>query len=416
MKKQEWINRFLAHLDARPDIGAQRRRKYAGELVYIAELCPCDFEKARKKDIEVLIAKVRTARKHKRVPDKTAPNGYHIKLGNTISDSTKASYFTTVKVFWRWLRNAEALDQGKEEPYNINVPGDYPPEVRWITKRGLRIGSAIQSKDEFLTDEEFTRLLQHAAPKYRALWSILREKGPRISEVLTCKVKDFKQVDENTGLLKLAAHIRGKTKHAQRTVGLCDSMPFLLRWLNDHPERDNPEAWLFPNHTACNKVNDRLTSASSVVSLKRTAKRAGITKRVWNHMFRHESITRARGELRLGDGIVKQEHGLSPSSTVLANYSKLTDDDANQAYFEAKGVRKPGRKFVDNTKPKQCPWCHELNPFVNQYCDACTRPLDPTKIEERVQLDTMARAAGAWMVKNHPEVFKEFVEHVKSVT
>lgn len=401
MEKKIWIKDFLTHLEARSDVGEGRKKKYRTQLKYISEWCPCDFEKATRKDIEKLVARVNTARVKRVIKDKSSPDGCLIVEGKEFSDNTKCDYYNTIKTFWKWLRNAEA----GEEKYEVGT-SEYPLEVKWIKRKGLRLKSAVASKDEFLTDKEFERLMRQAPDsRYRALWAVLREKGPRITELLTCKIHDFKMLDEDTATLMVAQNIRGKTEYSRRTIGLTTkSIPFITQWLNEHPEGTNPDAWLFPGQTG------HLTGSAALVTLKRAAKRAKIRKRVFHHLFRHESITRSRGELNIGDGSVRAEHGLSPTSKVLANYSKLTDDDANRAYFEATGFWKPGVKKVDKTKGKNCPWCGDRNPFTNEYCAKCAKPLDPSTIQEYIVENKVARLCVAWMDKEQPGLFDKFTE------
>lgn len=399
MKNELWIRDYLTYLDARADISASRKSKYRGQLGYIAEWCPCDFDKAGREEIEAVVAAALKGKARYSYPARGG-KGRVVRLGGEFRDSTKSAYLETIKIFWRWLRNREA---GKE----LYDDGEYPPEVKWIKQKGLRITSAVKSKDEFLTDEEFERLLRAGLPKYRALWSLLREKGARINEVLSCRVGDLQLLDENTATLKIASNIRGKTIYSKRTIGITDSLPFILKWLDEHPEGKNPSAWLFPNN-GHNQKNARLSSDAALRTMHRVAKKARIKKRVWHHLFRHEAITRARGELNLGDGPVKTEFGLSPSSKVLANYSHLTSDDANRAYFEAKGVWKRGRKTEDKTKPKVCPWCGHPNGFTQSYCDKCAKPLDPSRIEDFVLKGKVAGIAVAWMEAKQPKLFAEF--------
>ena len=253
VNNEEAIRKFLAYLSARPDISQNRYKKYKGQLKRLSEWCPCPFENATREDIEILVSRI---------------------LKSQLSDWTKYNYFSTIKIFFRWLRKTE----------------EYPPEVRWITRKGLRLGSAVSSKAELLTDEEFHDLLLCAPDaKYRALWALLREKGPRIGEALSCKIGDLEIIDHDTATLRIGAHIRGKNRYSARTIALVDSLPFLTRWLNVHPQGKDPNAWLFPNNQ-----NRRLSDSGALSVLKLAAKKAGIQKRVWHHLFRHQSITEAK--------------------------------------------------------------------------------------------------------------------------
>lgn len=408
-KNQDWNERFLIHLDSKPDIGIQRKKKYISQLKYIAEWYPGeDYAKATKHDIEQLVAKVLKGKVHrvKKQPDGTVKA---VPTKQDMADASKSDYLTAIKSFWRWLRNEEA---GKQI-YNPEDPHQYPPEVMWIRKKGLRIKSAVQSKEEFLTDEEFDRMLRAADLKYRALWSILREKGPRVNEVLTCKIKDFNLIDTETATLALAHNIKGKTEYSKRVVGLADSVPAIKWWLEIHPNRNNPEAWLFPND-GNNHRGGKLTQAAARMKLQRTARKVGITKRVWHHLFRHEAITKAKRELNLSDDYIKLEFGFSDETKVMGNYKKLTNDDSRMAYFVAKGKIKVGDKPKSRTEIKKCQWCGCVNPFTSDYCKECARPLNPADIQKLVEVNELGKVLAAWIMKEEPEILKRFSEFYKT--
>lgn len=67
-------------------------------------------------------------------------------------------------------------------------------------------------------------------------------RGLRIRELAGIKIKDV-VFDEENRELKARIRINGKT--GERVVTLRMSVKYLLAWLEKHPLKDNPDAYLF---------------------------------------------------------------------------------------------------------------------------------------------------------------------------
>ena len=85
-----------------------------------------------------------------------------------------------------------------------------------------------------------------------------------------------------------------------------------------------------------------------------TAKRAGITKHVHPHLFRHSRAT-ALLRMKVPEADVKKLLGWSPGSQQLTRYSHLTSRDALHSLLTANGISVPredqvGRVQVDEEK------------------------------------------------------------------
>ena len=131
---------------------------------------------------------------------------------------------------------------------------------------------------DVLSKEEIKSFLAVASVDIRfyCMYSILYSAGLRINELLSLKPDD---IDVSRSLI----HVRqGKGKKDRYTLL---SKP-LVGKLSDYRERYNPETWLFERETG-------VQFSESIVSkkLKEIALEAGITKRVYPHLFRHSFAT-----------------------------------------------------------------------------------------------------------------------------
>lgn len=129
-----------------------------------------------------------------------------------------------------------------------------------------------------LSPEEVARLLAAALPgRDRALLDVAYSCGLRLKELLGLQVRDIDSA-------RMVLHIRAGKGQKQRFVPLASRLLELLRayWRTDRPAH-----WLFPG------VKPALALTGGCVQrlCKRTAQRAGLSKRVHPHTLRHSFAT-----------------------------------------------------------------------------------------------------------------------------
>ncbi|MEM0116955.1 MAG: tyrosine-type recombinase/integrase [Conexivisphaerales archaeon] len=138
---------------------------------------------------------------------------------------TKDTVLKQVKIFYRWLASG-TLER--------NAP--YPEIVSWI-KAGVKKDEL--EEPEILTEDEVKALIDKASTtRDKALIAVLFDAGFRIGEILPGRVGDA-EFDE------MGAKIRVHGKTGSKVVRLIASAPLLARWIDEHPEKDNPNAWLW---------------------------------------------------------------------------------------------------------------------------------------------------------------------------
>lgn len=168
----------------------------------------------------------------------------------------------------------------KKQVVRINAIKFYYEKVLGQERRCYKVHRAKREKmlPDVLSKEEIKSFLAVASVDIRfyCMYSILYSAGLRINELLSLKPDD---IDVSRSLI----HVRqGKGKKDRYTLL---SKP-LVGKLSEYRERYNPETWLFERETG-------VQFSESIVSkkLKEIALEAGITKRVYPHLFRHSFAT-----------------------------------------------------------------------------------------------------------------------------
>ena len=92
---------------------------------------------------------------------------------------------------------------------------------------------------ELLNEEDITAMINHTTSlRNRAIIMSLYESGCRIGEFLKMRIKDI--TFDKYGCLM---DVTGKT--GGRRIRIVVSSAYLMEWVNKHPDKDNPEAFLW---------------------------------------------------------------------------------------------------------------------------------------------------------------------------
>jgi site-specific recombinase XerD len=130
-----------------------------------------------------------------------------------------------------------------------------------------------------LSPEEVLCFLEAALPgRDRTLLELAYGCGPRLKELVGLQVPDIDSA-------RMVLHLREGKGQKERLVPLT---PRLLQLLRDYWRQYRPATWLFPG---VNKPTQALTGGAVQRICQRTAKRAGLTKRVHPHTLRHSFAT-----------------------------------------------------------------------------------------------------------------------------
>jgi len=250
--------------------------------------------------------------------------------------------------------------------------------LRWLNENGIcsvdtsRIKSRFGSKrilpEEILTEEEIKKLAEKADNlRDRAFVLLLYESGCRIGELLGLKVKHIQASEHGFALT-----VNGKT--GSRRVLILSSSPALANWLNIHPYRENPEAYVWLGLSNRNK-NELLEYPGVLMLLKELARRAGIKKRVNPHSFRHARATHLANFLT--EAQMKQYFGWVQGSEMASIYVHLSGRDVDNALLKLNGISTAeDRQKEEVLKTVSCPRCQQRNSPVSKFCSRCGSPLN----------------------------------------
>lgn len=287
-------------------------------------------------------------------------------------------YKQSVKAFWRWMYEQD--NKIAKDRFGS------PMQVSWIK------GSLSKIKNKFpkevLTREEVQKMIKASKNiRDKAIIAVLFETGIRASELLGMDRKDLFMNGDYAEF-----KVDGKT--GERPVMAIKSLPYLKQWLDfvdEHKEMINPEhtnaIWLtFPKiGTTSNKFIHRstpLTTGGLAALIKRAGQKARIEKRVWTHGFRHSSATDFAKQ-GYNEVEMKLKYGWTPTSQIPANYTHYKFDDLKNKILHINGKIAELPETDANSIPiRECPFCSHENPFENQYCGNCAKPLNEKLLKD----------------------------------
>jgi len=336
------VRAYLDHLKAQ-GLSTGRLYKITWTLVDIRKrLSSSTFESASRKEIERLVAEINSS-------EYTA---------NTKSDHKKI-----LKKFYKFVRYG-----------NGDRKTPYPPEVAWVD---TSIKKNELEEPDVITEEEAKRMIEAAtSTRDKALIAVAYEGGFRIGELLGMEIKDV-SFDENGARV----NVHGKT--GPRTVRLMASAPLLARYMDDHPlkgKQDSP-LWINPVDSGRN-AGKRMAYMTTREAILRVAGRAGITKRIYPHLFRHSAATRD-ASYNINERLLEIRYGWTKGSRMAARYTHIKDekavDDTLLNLYAGKEAKPPAPEF----HPIVCARCQEKNSPGMRFCGRCGTPLDQRELAKQ---------------------------------
>jgi Site-specific recombinase XerD len=321
---------------------------------------------------------------------KRAVDNYQRKDGKSASKATIKHYLIGFKQFLRWA--------GESEEYKN------PTYEGLIKSISTKIRLDEKNAADMLTEAEIDRMFAAAKePRDIALISVLAESGCRVGELVSMEIRHVRFTDEFVWV----TFPRSKTK--SRTLPLKESMTYLANWLSHHPLKDNERAplWVSLNsipakHGGTDRAYQPMNNGTVLQLVYRIAKKAGIKKRCYTHLFRHTAATklsRIWTEPRM-----RTYFGWDTNSPMPSLYSHLGAGDLEDAARDRYGTaeeRKPEPQF------QKCPRCKRELPRRAEYCDVCGTKLGEQQIQ-KVD-DALASQMRHILLDEHPEFLQQVV-------
>jgi len=315
-------------------LGDHRIMKYISALKQIAVFMDKDITQATREDIENVLLVVRK---------------------KFDSEETKHDYLVTLKKYYRWLNGGE------------------DPEITKFFKATKNKAKA-KLPDDLLTESEVLAMIETTRnPKDRALIATMWDTGARIGEVGTLSIKNVKFDEYGAEIM-----VSGKT--GMRRVRAVFSVPYLMRWLEIHPDKENSNSPLWWNDDP-NPASDKTSMgyASLTKQIKKAADAAGIKKKIHAHLFRHSRATYMANHLT--ESQMDAVFGWVQGSAMPSTYVHLSGRDIDKAILRAQGV-----EFEEDDKHKthvqKCPRCQRINTPQSTFCINCGAALNIQAVQE----------------------------------
>ena len=181
--------------------------------------------------------------------------------------------------------------------------------------------------------------------------------------------------------------VNGKT--GSRRVRIIASVQVLAAWLQEHPDKDNPDAPLWPARLA--RYQPVPCAYPSILAmLRRASKASGIRKRIYPHLFRHSRATSLANKLT--EAQMKEYFGWTQGSEMAATYVHLSGRDVDSTLLQMYSMKDKPIEKEPKLDIKICSRCKERNSPTQSFCGKCGNPFD-----ERLVINDSNRQANGMM-------------------
>lgn len=349
-RNKELILRYHDACLLQQTCGRVRLIRVLGVLLRHARALGKDFDVATREDLQQLVTSM---------------------LAQDYTAETIGSYKGVLKRFYTWLDN----------PGEFGPKAAAPPIVRWITAHVRERDKHRLERHDLLLPAEIQRVIGICHnPRDQALLSMMWETGGRVAEI-----GNLERRHVTRGTHGFTLDLTGKT--GKRSILIISSAPYLATWLNNHPFRDDPTAPLWVHYQYADRPRHVGYQAIRKL-LVLHFRRAGITKRIYPHLFRHSRATHCLATGIMTEAQAKAYFGWTPSSDMLSTYAHLLASDANNAILRENHLTTTTPTDEDHSAPRVCAICRTLNKPDAAYCTHCVGVLDERKALLVGEVDT----------------------------
>ena len=285
--------------------------------------------------------------------------------------------------------------------------GDDPPEsIEWVPSGTSSNYDPAPNPGDMLHWEEDVLPMIEATDYSRdaALIAVAWDSGARSGEIRSLTMGDV--ADHRHGF---QLTFQGKT--GQRTVTLIPSVPYLQRWLSDHPARDDPNAPLWCKLNRPEEFSYRMFTKI----LEGAAEDAGIRKPVTFTNFRKSSASYLASQ-GMNQAHIEDHHGWVRGSDVAAHYVSVFGEDADRELAKIHGAEIDEEDEPDPKAPIDCPRCGRETPREKDFCVWCSQATSHDAVEEIMAEEQDLRDAILKLIKEDPEVLDDIEKAQEAMT
>jgi len=273
---------------------------------------------------------------------------------------------------------------------------DYPDSIEWIPTGMSNSYNPVPNPADMLTWEEDVLSMIEAArnPRDAAVIAVAFDSGARSGELQNLTIGDVS--DHKHGLQIM---VDGKT--GQRNVTLVPSVPYLQKWLAEHPAPDNQNADLWCKLSKPEEISYQQFRKC----FNYPAERAGITKPTTPTNFRKSNATYLVRQ-GMSQAHIEDRQGRKRGSDATAHYVARFGGEAEDDFARMHGLDVEEEE-PEPIGPKECPRCGEKTPRHKPTCVWCQQALDHASLasledEKREVRDTFFKFA-----QTNPELIED---------
>ena len=272
-----------------------------------------------------------------------------------------------------------------------------PPSIEWIPSGTSNSHDPVPDPSDMLEWESdvLPMIEQSVNSRDKALIAVAFDSGARSGELQDLTVGDVN--DHSHGL-----QIMVDGKKGQRAVPLIPSVPYLRRWLADHPAKDDSNAPLW------SKLNEGegITYRRFRAIFDDAARRAGVDKPVTPTNFRKSNATYLARK-GMNQAFIEDRQGRKRGSDATAHYVARFGEDADNEYARMHGLEVEEDE-PESIGPVECPRCHKETPRHEEQCVWCGQVLDYDAVESLQEDQRELRQSVLKLAKENPELLEDF--------
>jgi len=294
------------------------------------------------------------------------------------TSSSKYDFLNDIKFLWKIIL-PEKDEKGRYDEIIV------PYVVRHIkAKQDI---SRQKRREDILSIDELEKLLNsfNQDKRLQSYLFISFETLARPQELLYTKIKDVELYD---GYAKIWISEHGK--EGTGFLQVIDSYPYLVNWLNEHPLKDDRNAFLFINLGVHGRFR-QMRPENINKHIKEKLKLIKIPKRITCYSLKRSGVTFRRYR---GDSDATIQHTARWNSTrQLKTYDYSRPEETFKIELIKRGIltedklSKDEKEKYKNLKAtsKKCVFCNHINGLNVEVCDNCKRPLDREKIMKQAE-------------------------------
>ncbi len=373
-RDKELILEYLGERTVTKDLSISRVNKITTHLVGWRRFLPVQYSDASIADIYAAVTALK--------------NGTSTR-GKPFSQNTIHDYIRILKPFLRWMS-----EEGYNELNLTKIKRIQAPPVDQDTK----------SPEDLITPKEIEQLLEASKDlRNRAIIGVIYESGCRIGELGRLRWKDV-TIDKYGAKVYLTDNKTKKRRYSRLTF----AAPYLAAWRVEYPGSPTGENLVF-----ISQQRNPLEYTAFLRVLQRTAKAAGIKKRIYPHLLRTSRITHMVSQ-NYQESVIKQSMWGNLKTDMFETYVKLGEDDIDAEYLSKAGIVLKG-DVVDEIKPRPCPNCHTVNAPTFEHCYKCGWALSPEAIARTSELKEQIEGTDAYLMleamRDQPELFDTLLKN-----